>query len=334
MPFLPLFIQRFRTLHLPPPDSFASQTVIITGANTGLGLETARHIVSLGASKVILGVRTLSKGVAAQSDIEATTGRTGVIEVWEIDLESFASVKAFTRRAASLERLDVAIMNAGLASSQWHISDEGFERQIQVNVLSTALLMLLLIPILVRSRREHPSSKPHLTVLGIDSHMDAKFEERHSENILETLNDKIMWEETSSNPAERYSVSKLLVQYVVDAVARLTPKIGGEPAVIVDIVAPGFCKSNLREDGDVFILKVLQFLMGRTNAERAKCVVDGAIRGPEAHGQYLDHQKIASVGTLVRSEEGSKLQEKIWEEILEVLLPVAPEIECTIYGDV
>jgi hypothetical protein len=39
--------QPFMTLRLPLPDSFTPQTVIITGANTGLGLETARHVVSL-----------------------------------------------------------------------------------------------------------------------------------------------------------------------------------------------------------------------------------------------------------------------------------------------
>jgi len=66
MGLLNLFAQPFMTLQLPPPYSFASQTVIITGANTGLGLETARHIVSLGASKAILGIRTLSKGLSAK----------------------------------------------------------------------------------------------------------------------------------------------------------------------------------------------------------------------------------------------------------------------------
>ena len=83
---LSLFAQPFKTLHLPPPNSFASQTVIIIGASTGLGLETARRITSLGASKVILGVRTFSKCLSAKASIEKTTKRTGVIEVWELNL--------------------------------------------------------------------------------------------------------------------------------------------------------------------------------------------------------------------------------------------------------
>jgi NAD(P)-dependent dehydrogenase (short-subunit alcohol dehydrogenase family) len=116
---LSLFAQPFKPLHLPPPNSFASQTIVVTGANTGLCLETARHITSLGASKVILGVRILSKGLSAKASIEKTTKRAGIIEVWELDLSRFHSVKAFATRAQSLPRLDTAIMNAGLASGQW-----------------------------------------------------------------------------------------------------------------------------------------------------------------------------------------------------------------------
>ncbi|KAH7348778.1 hypothetical protein BKA65DRAFT_584645 [Rhexocercosporidium sp. MPI-PUGE-AT-0058] len=103
MGLLPLFIQPSRTLNLPPPESFASRKFLITGGNLGLGLETARHNVKLGASKVILGVRTLSKGEAGKSNIESTTGRTGIVEVWEVDLERFDSVEEFSARAARLE---------------------------------------------------------------------------------------------------------------------------------------------------------------------------------------------------------------------------------------
>lgn len=62
-----------------PTASFQGRTVIVTGANTGLGQEAARHFVRLGASTLIIACRTVSKGEAAKKDIEQSTGRTGVI---------------------------------------------------------------------------------------------------------------------------------------------------------------------------------------------------------------------------------------------------------------
>ncbi|KAG4440815.1 hypothetical protein IFR05_003687 [Cadophora sp. M221] len=335
MGLLPLFIQPFRTLNLPPPGSFESQTVLITGGNSGLGLETARHIVKLGASKVILGVRNLSKGEAAKIDIESTTGRTGVVEVWEVDLEIFDSVDEFSARAARLERLDVAIMNAGLASLQWNLSSEGYERQLQVNCLSTALMMLLLLPILVRSRREYPDSRPHLVVVGTDMHADAKFDERNCDEVIEALNDKARWEESQAIPTERYAVSKLLMHYMAYEMVRLTPTIKEEPAVIVNIVNPGFCKSELmnHEPGRLFLLEAMHFLVARTTEEGSKTIVDGAVRGIDSHGKFIEHQKFAPVGKLVFSEEGTKLRRKIWHEVLEILVPAVPAVERVVYRD-
>jgi len=218
------FVQLFTTLVLPPANTFASQTIIITGANTGLGLETARHIVSLGASRVILGVRTLSKGQTAKADIEATTGRLGVVDVWQVDLESFASVKAFTARAKGLLRLDVAILNAGLASGEWNMTSDGWERQLQINVLSTALMGLLLLPQLTKTGQLYPASSPHLVLTGSDMHFEAKFRERNAENSLTLLNDEAQWEKFKVDVSERYAVSKLLNVYVTLEV-RISPPI-------------------------------------------------------------------------------------------------------------
>lgn len=294
MPLLPLFALPFIRLHLPPENSFASQTVIVTGGNTGLGLETVRHIVSVGASKVILGVRTISEGEAAKVDIEETTKRHGVVEVWPLDLESFDIVKTFTSRAAGLERLDAAIVGAGLASAQWNITSDGWEKTLQVKVLST-LLCLLLMPILVQTRKSHPETRPHLVVLGSDIHLDAKFKERDARNILEVLNNKERWEESSKKePVERYAVTKLFDLYIANELAHLTPSVLGEPAVVVDVVTPSFCKSELlsREAGAPFILVVLQALTARTVADGSKTIVHAAVCGPEAHRKYLEHQKV------------------------------------------
>ena len=114
--------------------------------NAGIGLESARHFARLGAAKVILGVRNVSAGEAAQSSIETTTKcAKGTVEVWPIDLSSFQSVKDFATRAdKELGRLDVLVNNAGVHSPQWKTVD-GWEIQTKVNVVSTFLLTLLLL---------------------------------------------------------------------------------------------------------------------------------------------------------------------------------------------
>ena len=81
--------------------------------------------------------------------------------------------------------------------------------------------------------------------------MQAKFEERKEENILKALNDKQHWEKSTAEITERYSVSKLFDFYITSGLTSLVPFIAGEPAVIANVVAPGFCKSELmsREEG-------------------------------------------------------------------------------------
>lgn len=256
------------TLRLPATQFLHLSNSHHHRANTGLGLETAKHIVSVGASKVILGVRTLSKGLSAKADIEATTGRLGVVEAWEIDLDSVPSVRAFAARAKSLERVDTAVMNAGLANTEWRVSSGGWEQQLQVNVLSTSLLSLLLLPLLVQTRRAFPESRPHLVLLASDIHEEARLEERNADNVLQALNDKKTWEESKAGVSERYAVSKLFDLHVSIELAGLVPSIGGEPAVFVDSVAPGFCKSELlsRKPGTPWSLKSVGVFDGQDGA--------------------------------------------------------------------
>jgi NAD(P)-dependent dehydrogenase (short-subunit alcohol dehydrogenase family) len=59
----------------------SGKTYVVTGSNTGLGLETARHLVEFDAFRVILAVRNLPAGEKAKQDIETSTNRHGVVEV-------------------------------------------------------------------------------------------------------------------------------------------------------------------------------------------------------------------------------------------------------------
>jgi retinol dehydrogenase 12 len=140
----------------------------VTGANCGLGLEAARHFVRLNAAKVILACRSVQKGELAKTDIERTTHRNGVVEVWQVDLASFASVRGFCARARALERLDIVIENAGIAIGKFE-QFEGYESTITVNVISTFLMALMLLPKLRESASKF-NITPHLTIVSSDAH--------------------------------------------------------------------------------------------------------------------------------------------------------------------
>jgi retinol dehydrogenase-12 len=171
-----------------PKKAFTGQTIIVTGSNTGMGLEAARHLVGLDAAKVILAVRNIQKGEAAKKSIEESEKRLGVVEVWELDLSKYDSVKAFAKRAESLERLDVVVENAGIYEFSFVMAEED-EQTITVNVVSTFLLALLLLPKL-RETTVKFEKKAVLTFTGSFVHYLTSFEERKNPDIFESLKDE------------------------------------------------------------------------------------------------------------------------------------------------
>lgn len=99
---------------IPIDTSLIDKTVLITGANSGIGHEAARRCVKLNARLVILGVRSISKGEVAKSSILKSNPTSKCqVEIWQLDMESFNSVIAFGKRAQELPSLDVAMLNAG-----------------------------------------------------------------------------------------------------------------------------------------------------------------------------------------------------------------------------
>jgi NAD(P)-dependent dehydrogenase (short-subunit alcohol dehydrogenase family) len=140
------------------------KTFIVTGANTGLGFEAAKHFVKCRSTRVILAVRSLERGGEAKTRIEADTGVTGVAEVWQLDLSSYSSIKAFTSRVDALDRLDATIENAGIGTSIFTLSEE-YETSITINVVGTFLLASLILPKL-QSTAVKTGAKTHLAVVG------------------------------------------------------------------------------------------------------------------------------------------------------------------------
>lgn len=144
------------------------QNVLITGANTGIGLATARKLADLGA-RVFIACRDLTLARAAAERTRTETGH--VLEVLELDLGSFASVRRCAASFGALQLpLHVLIDNAGVAGKR-AITPSGFELAFGVNHLGHFLLTQLLIPQLRaagRARVVTVASKAHYGARGID----------------------------------------------------------------------------------------------------------------------------------------------------------------------
>jgi NAD(P)-dependent dehydrogenase (short-subunit alcohol dehydrogenase family) len=145
--------------------SFSGRTAIVTGANSGLGLVTARELARVGAH-VILAVRNTDKGH------EASAGMTGNVEVRKLDLQNLTSVREF---ADGVDTVDVLVNNAGIMATPRALTADGFESQIGTNHLGHFALTNLLLP-KVSDRVVTVSSMMHL--IGYISLKDLNWKSR------------------------------------------------------------------------------------------------------------------------------------------------------------
>ena len=307
MKLKPLSFALERLTPVPEPtSSFRNKTILITGSNTGLGLEAAIKFARLDTSRLILAVRDPTKGAAAKAQIEARSGRQDglVVEVWPLDMGDYESIQAFAARAEKeLERVDVAVLNAGVSPYRYVESSEGWESTLQVNVLGTALLGLLLLPkmrassALLAKASASPPSKAHLVVVTSVAHDWLEW----SDLPDPTPSGGNMLRAASAKPAEgkpygsqtQYSISKLFAMYATQALAKAATGADGNAEVIVTSVCPGACRSDLMRNslkaglGVKVAVDAFQAVFSKSAEAGAKSYVIAAALGEEAHGGFV-----------------------------------------------
>ncbi len=139
------------------PD-LTGKVVIITGANSGLGLESTKAIAAKGAT-VVMACRNLSKAEEAKAEALQTV-RTARLDVMKLDNASLASVRAFAEAfRAKYGRLDLLLNNAGVMAIPRSETEDGFEMQLGVNHLAHFALTGLLLEMLIRT----PGARIHST---------------------------------------------------------------------------------------------------------------------------------------------------------------------------
>ena len=198
------------------------KTVIITGANSGLGFETARKVANNKDYKVILACRNMDKAEQAKEKIIGDTGNDNIVTM-QLDTSSLASVRAFAEKIiASGEKADVLVNNAGIsAMGNNGMTEEGFELVFATNYLGHFLLTQLLLPYMADGGRIYNvSSDMHNPPGGI----------------------KWLGAEALAHPSEvdrrKYSYSKLCMIYLTHELDRRLREEGRN--ITVNSFNPGF----------------------------------------------------------------------------------------------
>ncbi|KAJ6114607.1 hypothetical protein N7486_000385 [Penicillium sp. IBT 16267x] len=323
----------FRLLKMqytPPTDprgiSLAGKTVLLTGATSGLGYEAAIKFLNLGVDSLVIGSRSLERGNRTKAELEKVTSRPGVVQVWELEMNNFQSVKDFASRVnKELPQVDIALLNAGLWNREYVLSPEGWEETLQVNTLSTSLLALLLLPKLRESSGAEPT---HLSVVSSQQFVRAKAETLTTEgSLLEHLNSQDRFQ-----GPKQYGVSKLLLEYVVKTIANLVRNEDGTLPIIVNTISPGLCQSSLtrqylRRFYERWLSWLAYRLFARTTEQGSRSLVSATLQGVESHGKcwrsdgYLDESKALTTG-----HQGKEFQDKAWKEIIGLLESQTAEV--------
>ncbi|KAF8235600.1 short-chain dehydrogenase [Tricholoma matsutake] len=309
------------------------KTVMVVGANTGLGFEASKHFARMNPARLVLTARSPSKGRAAVERIKQETGCQSV-ELGNLDLSRFSSVKEFADKFLKDDgRLDILVQNAAVSPAGYEESSDGWESALQVNNLSQSLLVLLLLPRMIHTSKQY-STTPRIVVVSSEAHFFATLPQSvlESAKILETVGSK----EYCTMPGvmrSRYNLTKLLNMCFVLALSERLSSVSTHTP-IVNGVNPGYCYSELRRNLGL-IVSVFDWMMekalARTSEEGGRQLVWAAVGGEgnedETRGAYISACRVEEPSDILLGEEGQKLQNGVWEDMLRILVEVDPRVQ-------
>jgi NAD(P)-dependent dehydrogenase (short-subunit alcohol dehydrogenase family) len=266
------------------------RTVVVTGANSGIGLVAARELARAGA-RVVLAVRDRPRGERAA----ATIG--GEREVRELDLADLASVRAFVESWEG--DVDVLINNAGVMAPPEGRTKDGFETQIGTNHLGHFALTNLLLP-RIRDRVVTVSSTAH----------------RMGRIDLDDLN----WERRGYSRWPAYGQSKLANLLFTLELQRRLEAAGSQVRALA--AHPGYAATSLQSHTESFIqniaMRISNLLVAQSDEMGALPTLFAATQdlpgnsyvGPDGFREQRGHPKLVGRTAAARDEATAK---RLWE---------------------
>ena len=277
-----------------PLASMSGRICIVTGANSGIGKETALGLAQIGA-RVVMVCRNAEKGKAALEEIRRESGSSQV-DLLMADMSSQASIRALAEQIQQkYPRLDVLVNNAGGAALARTLSADGFEMTLAANHLGAALLTLLLLDLLKASEQSR--------IVNVSSC------EAQQPSRLDM--DDLQFERRKYSGVAAYRQSKLLMNAFTFELARRLAGTG----VTANCLHPGAVATNIWSSAAlprIFKLLIALVKPFMLNSKRGAAVSLYLAASPEVaqvSGEYFVKCKPARSNPLSRDP---KLMAEVW----------------------
>lgn len=275
------------------------KTVFITGANTGLGYETAKVLAGKNA-RVIIGCRSKDKGRQAREKILAAHSEADVTIV-QIDLGSLKSIKRAAKEVAQEPQLDILINNAGIMVPPYELTEDGFESQFGVNHLGPFALTNLLLDKL------RATADARIVSTASIAHKRGKI---HFDDINA---------EKNYSATQRYSMSKLANLYFAYELQRRLSAAGDDTISVA--AHPGIADTELSRymPGALMFMYPLFRPLFNTAAQGAWPTLYAATGDDICGGEYYGPSKrVETSGPALRVKStrrshNQKTAEKLWD---------------------
>jgi len=269
------------------------KTVLITGADGGIGSETTKALAKKGAT-IVMACLDLNDATPVYQDIKQESGNES-IEMMQIDLASLSSIRTFARQfSEKYKQLNVLINNAGVFCWKREETEDGFEKTIGINYLGHFLLTSLLLPLLTQT----PGSR----ILNVSS--NAYFQGKIDLNDLHLKKKYVSF--------KAYGASKLAVVLFTQELAERLK----DTDVAVNALHPGHAATNIWNMWpgkwyQALLFIILRMLMKPTvDAAQNSIYLASSDKVKGITGRYFDDKKLKEV-----SPQGKdvQLQKGLWE---------------------
>jgi len=239
--------------------ALTGRTVLVTGATSGLGLESAVALAARGARVLVAG-RDPGRTDTAVRRAQAATARGGSAEPLALDLASLSSVEAAAAEVAQrIDRLDVLLNNAGVMAPPLGRTEDGFETQIGTNHLGHFALTARLLPLLLAA------PAPRVVTVSSGAHRIGGLDP-----------DDLNWERRRYQPWQAYGASKLANLLFTSELDRQAQ--AADVPLVTAAAHPGWAATNLQLAGPSFARNPVGRAMTRlANSLLSQSAADGAL---------------------------------------------------------